>query len=170
MLKCEQCHSSDVKQLGPFGGRVVEGDGPPSLNEQIIFYVCNECLYQKAEKILTEGVRVVTAHIARVQSDLDSYRVIVRFVSDSPVEGALIKEFYVWLTSVYVQDYLGILHNSKESDYLRAAVLVAEEGYRKKGQVPDYGGVDCRNSWGRKVVESAETYAYPFTKTKQPGS
>lgn len=140
MLKCEQCHSSDVKQLGPFGGRVIEGGGPPSLNGQIIFYVCNECSYQEAEKNLTEGVRVVTAHIARVQSDLDSYRVIVQIVSDSPVEGALIKEFYAWFTNVYVQDYLGISHSSKEPDYLRAAALVAEEEYREKGQVTKLRG------------------------------
>ena len=170
MERCSSCGSENIKQYGPYAGRVSSGGDVPKLGGQVVSYKCFECEHQEFEKYLTEGVRIVTSHIVKVQRDLDCYRVIVRFVSDIPEKGALIKEFYVWLSNVYVQDYLEISKSSKETDYLRAAVLVAEEEYRKMGQVPSYSGVDCRNSWGCKIVESAETYVYPFTKAKQNGS
>lgn len=162
MPLCPSCESAELEQHGPIAGRILPGGPTPKLSDQVISRTCPACDYQEFEKELSPNVRTVTSHIARVSSVQDSYRVIVRFVSDEPDENMLIKEFYIWLTNEYTQDFLEISTRAKPEHFLRAAVMIADAEYAKERQTPKLGGVDCRNYWGAcKAVENPTQYTYP---------
>ncbi|TSC72618.1 MAG: hypothetical protein G01um101438_335 [Parcubacteria group bacterium Gr01-1014_38] len=163
MPQCTSCGSSDFTQYGPYAGRIVAGGEVPDLKDQIIARKCSACEYLQLEKQLTSGVRVATAHIVKEGRAEDVQRIIVRFLSDEPDQNALIKEFYIWLTQVFVEDLLRLKESAEAHDFLQAAILVAGSEYRKAHQVPKYGGVDCREEFGGcRIVSRPETYNYPI--------
>lgn len=157
MTRCSSCGSTNIKQYGPYAS----SKPGTHLHDQITSAECFDCRYVEFQKYATYGVRIVTNHITKEGRADDVQRVIVRFVSDEPDDNRLIKEFYIWLTQVFVQDLLSLQTRAQTNDFLRAAVLIADEQYRKEHQVPPYGGVDCRNEYGGcEVVMHPEKYDY----------
>jgi hypothetical protein len=168
MDSCPNCKSKNIKQNGPFAGRVAPGLKMPTQNDLTTYYECRECDFVAFEKNLSSGVRILTSHIVpegRAKDDTD--RVIVRFISDDPEENVTIKEFYIWIQNIYVQDHVLHLkdHFVDRNEVLRAAVLLAEEEFKKNGNyVPSYDGIDCRNEWGCcKPINNAGYYAFPVS-------
>jgi hypothetical protein len=163
MKKCSSCGSDRVKQYGPYAS------AKPGihLHDQITSAECRDCEYVEFQKYATHGVRIVTSHIVKEGRADDVQRVIVRFVSDEPDENRLIKEFYIWLTQVFVQDSLPLQTRAETNDFLRVAVLVADEQYHKAHQVPTHGGVDCRNAYGGcEIVTQPKKYNYPVKRNQ----
>lgn len=166
MDSCPKCRSKNIKQNGPFAGRMGPGLKTTTQHDLITYYECRDCGFVAYEKNLTSGVRILTAHIVkegRAKDDAD--RVIVRFISDDPEENMTIKEFYIWVENTYVQDYiLHLDHFAKKEEVLRSAIMLAEEEYRKSGNnTPSHNGIDCRNEWGCcKPINDAERYGYPM--------
>lgn len=161
-MTCLFCGSTNVVQHGPFAGRILPGGDAPKLSDQLISYHCEDCKLIAYEKRLTSGVRAITSHITKEGRAENVKRVIVQFISDDPNE-ALIKEFYVWLTNIFVQDNYGLKDKAKDNDFLLAAILVAEQEYRRESDTPKHGGVDCRNKGGCKIVLNPYIYNYPTT-------
>ncbi len=77
------------------------------------------------ELILTEGVRVKVSNFTLVRQDYEFYRVVLNFISDSPDKNRLIKEYYVWLSTVYTDDFLQIRRKTTEVDYKTVALALA---------------------------------------------
>lgn len=162
MMDCPKCRSKKIKQNGPFAGRIAPGLKTPTMNDLITYYECLECGFTFCEKNLTNGVRIVTSHLAKEgRAKEDAHRVIVRFVSDDPEENMLIKEFYVWMDNTYIQDrILHLDHFAKDEEILLSAIKLAEEEYSNNcNNTPRNNGIDCRSEWGFcKPVHNVQNY------------
>lgn len=163
MTKCISCGSENVQQYGPYAGRVVPGGELGDIKDQTVQFKCFDCDFVAFQKELTSVVRIITSHIVKEGRAEDVQRVIVRFISDEPEADRLIKEFYIWLTNIFVQDYLRLPKRAQQEDFLRAAISVAESEYSVNRDTPRHNGIDCRNSGSRQVVDPT-TYDYPVAK------
>lgn len=113
------------------------------------------------ENKLTEGVRVKVAHFARVRQDYGAYRVTLDFISDHPHKNRLIKEYYVWLTDIYTEDFLHIRHSATEEDYKEVALQLAKQRFNNEGEVPPENGLDASNERGINKIADAVNFKHP---------
>ena len=120
ITKCSLCGSIKIKQYGPYAS-IKPG---VRMHDLIMSAECLDCKYVEFQKHATHGIRMVTSHIIKEGRAEDVKRVIVRFVSDEPDDNRLIKEFYIWLTQVFVQDLFSLQTRAQTKDFLRAAILV----------------------------------------------
>jgi hypothetical protein len=113
---------------------------------------------------LTEGVRVKVAHFARVRQDYGAYRVVLNFISDHPDKNRLIKEYYVWLTDIFTEDFLHIRHGAKKRDYEKVALQLAKQRFDSKLEVPPENGLDASNERGTNRIVDAVNFIHPVEK------
>lgn len=110
---------------------------------------------------LTEGVRVKVAHFSRVRQDYGAYRVTLDFISDQPHKNRVIKEYYVWLTDIFTEDFLHIRHSATEEDYEKVALQLAKQRFDSKREVPPENGLDASNERGINKIVDAVNFIHP---------
>jgi hypothetical protein len=117
------------------------------------------------EEKYNSGLRASTSasDVVGVEKDHPVRRVIIHFYSDLLVEGALIKDYYVWLTEDYTCDALHLETKPTDNEYALAALQETS----RRSQDCDYGvppenGLDCSNSRGIIHVDNVDEYAYPL--------
>lgn len=110
---------------------------------------------------LTTGVRAKASHFARVRKDHEAYRVIVSYISDHPDKDRLIKDYYVWLTDVFTDDFLKIRRKTTEDDFKNVALALAKKRFDECGEVPPEEGLDASNERGILKIQDAKNYIHP---------
>src|SRR4051812_27637123 len=110
---------------------------------------------------LTEGVRVRVRHFARVRKDYGAYRVILSFMSDFPHKNKVLKDYYVWLTDIFTDDYLGISRKTTEMDFKTVALALARKRFDECDKVPPEEGLDASNERGIIMIKDAKNYIHP---------
>ncbi len=113
---------------------------------------------------LTSGMRVKVAHFARVRQDYGVYRVILNFISYQPDKNRLIKEYYVWLTDIFTEDFLHIRHSAKEEDYGQVALQLAKQRFDSEREVPPENGLDASNERGINRIVDAVNFIHPVER------
>lgn len=97
-----------------------------------------------------------------VKKDSMAYRVIVNYVTEAGGRGKLIKEYFVWASREYVEDFLRIRHDARfeTEDVERFALQIAQNRYLESGgDVPAEEGVAFKNGL-RIPVENAAHYDF----------
>lgn len=113
---------------------------------------------------LIEGVRVKVSHFALVRKDYEVYRVVLDFISDQPDKNRLIKEYYVWLTDVFTDDFLHIRRKTTEDDFITVALALAKQRFDDCGEVPPEEGLNASNEHGIIRISDAKNYIHPVEK------
>ena len=114
---------------------------------------------------LTVGVRVKVAHFVRVRQDYGAYRVILNFISDQPDKNRLIKEYYVWLTDIFTEDFLHIRQAATEDDYEKVALQLAKQRFDSELEVPPENGLDASNERGINKIVDAVNFIHPVERS-----
>lgn len=110
---------------------------------------------------LTDGVRAKVSHFAQVRKDYEAYRVIVSFISDQPDKNRLIKDYYIWLTDIFTDDFLRIRWKTTENDFKKVALALAKKRFDECGEVPPEEGLDASNERGINKIADAKNYIHP---------
>ena len=113
---------------------------------------------------LIEGVRVKVHHFALVKQDYEVYRVVLHFISDQPDKNRLIKEYYVWLTDVFTDDFLHINRKTTEEDFKTVALALAQKRFDECGDVPPEGGLNASNEEGIVKIPDAINFIHPIER------
>lgn len=114
---------------------------------------------------LTDGVRAKASHFARVRKDYEAYRVIVSFISDRSDKNRLIKDYYVWLTDIFADDFLRIHRKTTQDDFERVALAFAKKRFEECGEVPPEEGLDASNERGINKIADAKNYVHPVEQS-----
>lgn len=115
---------------------------------------------------LTEGVRVKVSHFALVRQDYEVYRVVLNFISDQPDKNRLIKEYYVWLTNIFTDDFLHIRRKTTEDDFKTVALALAKQRFDACGEVPPEEGLNASNESGVVRIPDAKNFIHPVERSK----
>ena len=118
------------------------------------------------ELSLVNGVRVKVDHFAMVRQDFGAYRVTLNFISDHPDKNRLIKEYYVWLTDIFTEDFLRLRRNATEDDYKEVALKLAKQRFDSESEVPPEEGLDASNERGVNRVNDAKNFIHLVEKSR----
>lgn len=118
------------------------------------------------ELTLTNGVRVKVSHFALVRQDYEIYRVVLDFISDSPDKNRLIKKYYVWLSTVFTDDFLQIRRKTTEDDYKTVALALARQRFDSCEEVPPEDGLEASNGGGVNRVSDAQNFIHPVERSE----
>lgn len=110
---------------------------------------------------LAEGVRVKVSHFSRVRQGYGAYRVTLDFISDQPHENRIIKEYYIWLTDIFTEDFLHIRHSATAEDYEKVALQLAQQRFDSESEVPPENGLDASNERGINKIIDAVNFKHP---------
>ncbi len=109
---------------------------------------------------LTGGLHIVTGHIRPVKEGVETWRVIVKFVSDSPEQNKLIKDYFVWVTGEYLEDKAKLSVDKESAE--KFALGLAKKRYEESAnQVPVENGISCSNKDGMIIINN-KTYVHPL--------
>jgi len=119
------------------------------------------------EDQLTRGARVKVSHFVQVRKDHGAYRVILSFISDEPDKNRLLKDYYVWLTDIFTDDFLRIRRKTTENDYKTVALTLAKGRFEDCGnEVPPEDGLDASNERGINKISDAKNFVHPVERSK----
>lgn len=115
---------------------------------------------------LAEGVRLKAHHFAAVRQDYEFYRIVLHFISDIPDRDRLIKEYFVWLSERYVDDYLHLRRATTQQDYEKVALELAAQRFNLRREVPEETGLDVSQDRGVIPVADVAHYTHPIERGK----
>ena len=107
---------------------------------------------------LTQGLRIAIGHSCPVREGVEAWRVIIKFISDSPEQNKLIKDYFIWVTGEYLEDKAKL--SADEESAGRFSLDLAKKRYEESGnQVPVENGISCSNKDGMIIV-NPKTYIH----------
>lgn len=107
---------------------------------------------------LSEGLRLIAGHMCLVKEGVEAWRVIIKFISDSPEQNRLIKDYFVWVTGEYLEDKAQLSADEESAE--KFALDLAKKRYEESGnQVPVENGISCSNKDGIIIV-NPKTYIH----------
>lgn len=110
--------------------------------------------------LLVENLRIEVGNSVPIKEGVEAWRVIVRFVSDSPEQNRLIKEYFVWVTGEYLEDKAQLSAYKESAE--KFALDMAKKRFEESGkQTPVENGISCNNKDGMIIV-NPKTYVHPL--------
>lgn len=111
---------------------------------------------------LVENVRAVLKDSVPVKEGSEVWRVRVSYVSDFPSKDRLIKDYYIWVTGLYLEDQAKLLADRKSAE--KFALGFAKRRFEESGsKVPKENGAFCSNEGGMIFVDPTE-FIHPEEK------
>ncbi len=101
---------------------------------------------------LIKNLRIKIQHVAPVKENVETWRIIVSFISDYPENNKLIKEYFVWVTDEYLEDKAKLSADINSAQ--KFGLTFAKKRFEESGnQIPVENGVSCSNEEGVVIVD-----------------
>lgn len=101
---------------------------------------------------LLKNLRVVIKSAVPVKENVEAWRIIVSFISDFPEKNKLIKDYFVWITSEYLEDKTKLSADINSAQ--KFTLSLAKKRFEESGnQIPVENGVSCSNEEGVVIVD-----------------
>ncbi len=109
--------------------------------------------------VLSPNVLLRSVNIVPVKEGSEVWRIILAFISDYPSKNKLIKEYFVWVTGEYLEDYAKLSATIESAE--KFAFVIAQKRFHDSGnEVPIENGISCSNNDGIVFV-NPKYYLYP---------
>ena len=101
---------------------------------------------------LIENLRIKISRIVPVKENVETWRIIISFISDYPENNKLIKEYFIWVTGEYLENKAKL--SSDINSTQKFALSFAKNRFEESGnQIPVENGVSCSNEEGVVIVD-----------------
>jgi len=107
---------------------------------------------QTDEIELIKNLRIKIQHAVPVKENVETWRVIIAFISDFPEKDKLVKEYFIWVTSEYLEDKAQLSADIESAQ--KFGLTFTKKRFEESGnQIPVENGVSCSNEEGVVIVD-----------------
>jgi len=114
---------------------------------------------------ITDGITIVVRKPCKVNSMYDVWRIDITFYSLKPSVAKIRTNYELWVTNVFMEDFLHIRNDPSEKQMKEFGVeFIKKRLVESKGNLPDEYGAFCSNKAGIKLVNQSGTLMSYFEK------
>jgi len=101
---------------------------------------------------LINNIRIKILHAVPVKENVETWRIIISFISDYPENNKLVKEYFVWVTGEYLEDKAKL--SADMNNARKFALSFTKKRFEESdNQIPVENGVFCSNEEGIVIVD-----------------
>jgi len=107
---------------------------------------------KSSEIELIKNLRIKIGHVVPLKEGIETWRIIIEFISDFPEKDKLAKEYFIWVTGEYLEDKAKLTADMNSAQEF--GLSFAKKRFEESGnQIPVENGVSCSNEEGVVMVD-----------------